>query len=69
MLRRHPRLLLALIGAAFGLVLGLGYWFAWGCRRCAVDNSPVAIVLFFVVVSATMSVRWGKDHLRRDGSY
>jgi len=68
MSRRHPRLFLAAVGALFGLVLGLGYWFVWGCRRCAKDNSPVAIVLFFVVVSAIMSLRWGKDHLERGGT-
>ena len=52
------------IGGAGGLALGLSYWFAWGCRQCAVDNSPVAIVGFFVVVGAVLARSWGPDHLR-----
>jgi hypothetical protein len=57
--RRFPRL-----GGLFGLLLGLGYWYGWGCTRCAKDDSPVAIVTFFVVVSAGMALAWGRDHLR-----
>ncbi|MCA9621109.1 MAG: hypothetical protein KC731_18940 [Myxococcales bacterium] len=64
MLQKHPRLVLASGGGLFGLLLGLGYWFVWGCRSCAKDNSPVAIVSFFVVVCAVMAARWGRDHIQ-----
>jgi hypothetical protein len=61
-LARRQRLTLWAIGAIGGLVLGLGYWYAWGCRRCAQDNEPVAIVGFFVVVGAILARAWGPDH-------
>lgn len=64
MLRRQQRLALWAIGAASGLLLGLTYWFAWGCRRCAADESPISIVAFFVVVSAILARVWGRDHIR-----
>lgn len=62
-LRRHPKLSLAVGGGALGLAGGLTYWFAWGCTRCAKDNSPYAVVAFFVLCGAAMAVTWGKDHL------
>ncbi len=61
---RPPHLSLWLIGAAAGLVFGVGYWFAWGCRACAKGESPVAILLFCAIVGAVMARAWGKDHLR-----
>lgn len=60
---RRPRLGLGLSGGVFGLLLGLGYWFLWGCTRCAKDNSPYAVVAFFVVCGAGMALSWGRDHL------
>ena len=63
-MRKRPRLWLATIGAAGGLALGLGYWLAWGCRNCAEDGSPVAIVTFCAVVGALMARSWGMDHLQ-----
>ncbi len=47
------------IGALGGLIFGLTYWYAWGCRRCAKDNNPVALIGFCVVVGAGMSRAWG----------
>lgn len=64
MLRRHHRWMLPLGGALAGLVLGVSYWFAWGCRACAENNSPFGIVAFFVVTTAVMTTVWGKDHVR-----
>ena len=63
MLAKRPWLL-GVGGALSGVALGLGYWFVWGCRRCAQDNSPVSVVAFFAVVCAAMAHFWGKDHLR-----
>ena len=60
----HQRWVLPLAGALAGLLLGLSYWFAWGCRNCAKDNSPYGIVGLFVVTTALMTAMWGKDHLR-----
>ncbi|MEM1031272.1 MAG: hypothetical protein AAF928_19875 [Myxococcota bacterium] len=62
MLRAYPRLMLALGGGAAGVGLGLTYWFAWGCRRCAAGERPIRLVAFFAIVSAAMAVRWGRDH-------
>ncbi len=64
MLRKHHRWMLPLGGAFVGLLFGLTYWFAWGCRSCAKDNSPYAIIAFFVVTSAVMAASWGKDHIQ-----
>ncbi len=65
MLARRQRLFLWGLGAVSGLALGLTYWYAWGCRRCAEGNHPVAIVGFFVVVGAVLARAWGPDHLKR----
>jgi hypothetical protein len=64
-LRVRPTLKLWLFGAAFGLLFGLSYWYAWGCRNCAKDKSPIALVAFCTVVGAGMGRVWGKDHLRQ----
>jgi hypothetical protein len=65
MFDERPLLLLWLIGGGAGLVFGLSYWFAWGCRNCASQNSALGIVGFCVVVGGLMARWWGIDHLRR----
>jgi hypothetical protein len=62
---KRPWMTLWAVGAGFGLIFGLTYWYAWGCRNCAKDNSPVALIAFCVVVGVGMAHYWGRDHLRR----
>ena len=62
-MRMTSRWFLPLIGSGGGLFFGLTYWFAWGCRNCAKDNSPYGIVAFSVVCGAVMAHYWGKDHI------
>ncbi len=55
---------LAAFGSIAGLIFGLLYWFGWGCRSCAQDSSPTALVSLFVVGGVVMALMWGKDHLQ-----
>ncbi len=66
MLTKRPLLSLWLVGGVIGLVFGLTYWFAWGCRNCASQNSVYGIVGFCVLVGGAMARTWGPDHLRPD---
>lgn len=55
------------VGAVGGLVFGLTYWYAWGCRTCAKDNSPIALIAFCTVVGAGMARVWGPGIVDRTG--
>jgi len=65
MMKKYPKLTLWLVGAGFGLVFGLTWWFAWGCRRCAEGDNPFAIIAIITVVGAGMGRYLGRDHLPR----
>lgn len=65
MLRKHPKLTLWLVGAAFGLAFGLTWWFAWGCRRCAEGDDPVLTIALITLAGAAMGRYLGRDHLPR----
>jgi hypothetical protein len=51
-------------GGVGGLLFGLGYWFLWGCRSCAVGWGPTSIVAFCVVAGGLVARSIGKDLLR-----
>ncbi|MFO0550638.1 MAG: hypothetical protein U0271_19750 [Polyangiaceae bacterium] len=53
-----------LAGLMFGLVVGLTYWFVWGCDRCARGMHPAAVLAIFVVPSIFMFDVWFADHAR-----
>jgi hypothetical protein len=53
------------IGALGGLLFGLTYWYAWGCRKCAKDNNPIALIGFCTVVGAGMARAWGGQIVER----
>jgi len=58
------RLKLWVIGALGGLGIGLSYWYGWGCRNCAKDNSQLAVVGVCVLLGIGMAHFWGPDHHR-----
>ncbi len=64
LLARRPLLALWAIGTVAGLVFGLGYFYVWGCRKCAKNASPVSIALVCGGLGGAMAGTWGKDHLR-----
>jgi hypothetical protein len=60
----RARLLLTAFGGGVGLAAALVWWFAWGCRACLRDGSPVNVFVFCVVMGVGMANAWGMDHLR-----
>lgn len=59
--QRRAALIGLLSGAVGGLLFGVGYWFLWGCTRCAKDQSPYAVLGFCVLVGAVMGARMRAD--------
>ena len=60
----RDRLLLTGIGSGGGLLAGVSYWFAWGCRACAKGKSPWEVIAFMTIMGAILANAWGMDHLR-----
>jgi hypothetical protein len=55
---------LSAVGGALGLVLGVVWYYAWGCRHCAAGSTVAQIIVFSVACGVVLGNVWGKDHLR-----
>jgi len=52
-----------LLGLTLGGLVGVAWWFLWGCRYCAPGGAPYGPLVFTALMGGVLGQVLGRSHL------